>query len=113
MHAGALNLPALWKVAPVACAPAHGESPKGKNPGVENFDLAVDLLARMDFLRIFFGRVFLVENFFPENILPGPRRPGPARPGMARPLRSVVVLTGPVQKWPKLVRKGRKCTPEH
>ena len=57
MHPGALNLPALWKWGPVACAPAQGGIPKGENPGVENFDLAVDLLARM----IFFEKK---EHFF-------------------------------------------------
>ena len=48
VRAGALNLPVLLKWAKCG-APAQGGFPKGKNPGVENFHLAVESLARMSF----------------------------------------------------------------
>ena len=60
-RAGALNLPVLLKWAKCG-APAQGGFPRGKNPGVENFHLAVESLTRMIFLS------FLGGDFFGSGI---------------------------------------------
>ena len=62
-RAGALNLPVLLKWAKCG-APAQGGFPRGKNPGVENFHLAVESLTRMIFLRFFWVGIFLGRGFF-------------------------------------------------
>ena len=61
-RAGALNLPVLLKWAKCG-APAQGGFPRGKNPGVENFHLAVESLTRMIF-EFFLGGDFLGRGFF-------------------------------------------------
>ena len=63
LRAGALNLPVLLKWAKCG-APAQGGFPRGKNPGVENFHLAVESLTRMIFLRFFWVGIFLGRGFF-------------------------------------------------
>ena len=62
MRAGALNLPVLLKWGKCG-APAQGGFPKGKNPGVEIFHLAVESRARMIF-EFFLGGAFLGRGFF-------------------------------------------------
>ena len=58
--------PSLVEVGSRRVCPGPGGIPKGENPGVENFDLAVDLLARM----IFFEKIFSTKIFF-EKIFSG------------------------------------------
>ena len=50
--------PSLVEVGARRVCPGPGGIPKGENPGVENFDLAVDSLARMIFEKKVFTKIF-------------------------------------------------------